>query len=417
MKDIKYIGYYATPDCNPSRNIPLAGRNKMDYTIDVLSKIVNNVEIISPATIKRGEKGCHSKVEKLKSNVSLRLFYNITDCNRLTGRINSLASRIQLLIYLIQHTNKNSIVLVYHSLALIKVISIAKYFRKFRMILELNEIYSDVAPVYEKYRDKELSITQRADAFLFPNDLMNSFFNKEGKPSVIGYGVYSATSRLANKRDDGLIHVVYAGTLDPAKGGAAAAAAAFLPENYHIHILGFGSQDLIDNLNRQITDLKRKTKCKITYDGILDGDDFTSFLQSCHIGLSTQNPDARFNGTSFPSKVLTYLANGLQVVSIDIPAISKSKLAPAISFYKYQTPQDIASAIQGVVDFSPHYDLLQQLDKNFNSDMKEVLTEFGQTDNIPNESFMGGGKHLAFSDLYVQNFNHGDVALDKRLIA
>lgn len=54
MKEIKYIGYYATPETTPARNVPLAGRNKMDYTIEVLSKIVDRVEILSPATITKG---------------------------------------------------------------------------------------------------------------------------------------------------------------------------------------------------------------------------------------------------------------------------------------------------------------------------------------------------------------------------
>lgn len=379
MSEIKYIGYYATPDSNPPRDIPLAGRNKMDYTIDVLSRIADSVEIISPASIQRGEKGVQTTVEKVKSNVTLRLFRNIANRNRLTGYINFLSSRIQLLIYLIRNTDKDSVVLAYHSLALIKVISIAKRIRKFKLILELNEIYSDVAPQYEKYRRKEEFIIKKADAFLFPNDLMDSIFNKEDKPSVIEYGIYSAANRLAKKRDDGLIHVVYAGTLDPAKGGAAAAAAAaFLPENYHIHILGFGSKEQIDNLNLQIAELKNKTECRVTYDGLLDGDDFIRFLQTCHIGLSTQNPDAKFNDTSFPSKVLTYLANGLQVVSIDISAISKSNLAPAISFYKTQSPQDIAAAIQSVTDFSPHYDLLQQLDTIFQSDISYMINTICQ---------------------------------------
>ncbi len=59
-----------------------------------------------------------------------------------------------------------------------------------------------------------------------------------------------------------------------------------------------------------------KTKCKITYDGAFYVKKYYEFLQKCHIGLSTQNPYEPFNNSSFPSKVLVYMANGLRVVSV-----------------------------------------------------------------------------------------------------
>jgi len=376
MKEIKYIGYYAIPDCNPSRNIPLAGRNKMDYTIDVLSKIVDSVEIISPATITKGQKSTRTTVHQIKPNVSLRLFGNITNRNKVTSYFNYISSRLQLLCYLLRHADKDTIVLVYHSLALINVIRFAKRIRKFKLILELNEIYSDVNPIYEKYRKKESSIINVADAFIFPNDLMSDLFNSKERDYAVCSGIYKHETRFSQKFDDGKIHVVYAGTLDPSKGGAAAAAAAAeLPANYHIHILGFGSPQQVEDFKRLVNEIQAKAKATLSYDGVLDGMDFLTFLQKCDIGLSTQIPDAKFNDTSFPSKVLTYLANGLQVVSIDIPAISKSKLAPAIKFYANQNSQDIANAIMSVTDFAPHYTLLEELGASFESDMANIINK------------------------------------------
>lgn len=371
---IKYIGYYTTPDISPKRNAPLAGRNKMNYTIDVLSDVFGVVEILSPVNVIKGEKGTAGQIIDIKENVTLRLFRNFTNCNRLLARINFSLSRWLLLIHLLLHTNRDTVVLAYHSLALVRILKIAHKIKKFKLILEVNEIYSDVTPDVEKQRSKELSIIKQADAYLFPNDLMSDKLNENNKPYAVQYGILTPVAKLCEKRDDGKIHVVYAGTLDPAKGGAvaAASAAAHLPANYHLHILGFGSPRMVKNIKDIVNEINSKSASTLSYDGTLDGEDFTRFLQSCHIGLSTQNPDAKFNATSFPSKILTYLANGLQVVSIDIPAISQSAMSSDIYLYSNQSAKEIADAILSVNDFNPKSDLLNRLDRSFRAQLAEI---------------------------------------------
>lgn len=373
---IKYIGYYSTSEITPKRSIPLAGRNKMDYTISVLSRIFGKVEIISPATIMQGEREAKAAIVPINNKVSLRLFSSIRSINRLGNRLNYIFTQFQLLLYLLKNTSKDEPVLVYHSLAIAKVVKLAKKIKKFKLILELNEIYSDVTPKMAKRRKQEMGIISKADAFLFPNEQMNGMFNHAGRPHAVGYGNYQQTESLSKKFDDGKIHVVYAGTLDSSKGGAIASveAAAYINENYHLHILGFGSKSEIDNINHAIENIRNRSRCSITYDGQLDGKTFLEFLQKCHIGLSTQNPNARFNATSFPSKILTYFANGLQVVSVEIPAISDSKLHDHITFYKEQTPDSIAKAILSVKDFAPHYSLLDNLDARFEKDLRQLFS-------------------------------------------
>lgn len=375
-ESIKYIGYYSQPEITPKRSIPLAGSNKMDYTISVLSRIFDQVEIISPATVMRGEKGAKGGCFRINGKVSLRFFPSIGNRNRICGRINYILAKLKLFLYLLNNTSAGEPILVYHSLAITKELRLAKRIKKFKLILELNEIYSDVTSKMATRRKKEMNIIEAADAFLFPNEQMSGIFNSKGLPYAVEYGIYNPEKVRSKKFDDGKIHVVYAGTFDPAKGGAAAAAAAaaFLPENYHIHILGFGSQDQIENLERAIEYVKKTGKCSISYDGQLDGKKFTHFLQKCHIGLSTQDPNAKFNATSFPSKILTYLANGLQVVSIDIPAISDSKLHNAITFYTEQSPEKIAEAILSVNDFTTHCALLKNLDSGLEKDLRQLFS-------------------------------------------
>ena len=70
------------------------------------------------------------------------------------------------------------------------------------------------------------------------------------------------------------------------------------------------------------------------------------FIQKCDIGLSSQNPDGQYNTTSFPSKVLMYLSNGLSVVSIDIPVLRDSKVTKCIFYAKSKEGKDIAEALK-----------------------------------------------------------------------
>lgn len=95
---------------------------------------------------------------------------------------------------------------------------------------------------------------------------------------------------------------------------------------------------------------------------------YIDFLQTCQIGLSTQNPDAAFNNTSFPSKILSYMSNGLQVVSADIEAVRRAYgISGYIYYYQKQEPSDIANAILNV-DLDNPFDtraVVQSLDNRF----------------------------------------------------
>jgi hypothetical protein len=98
-------------------------------------------------------------------------------------------------------------------------------------------------------------------------------------------------------------------------------------------------------------------------------------LQKCHIGLSTQNLNATFNDTSFPSKVLTYLSNRLNVVSAKIPVVEQSCVGEWVSYYSKQTPKSIADAIINCKLYSPGQisRVLGDLDEKFKVDIVVFL--------------------------------------------
>lgn len=384
-KNIKYLAYYAEANNEQKRHFTLAATNKINYICYALHNIGFSIQIVSGSTT-YDRKECYSgSCRILNEYTTLKDFFTVPWGNPIFKVLSILLANIQLFIELMKISSKECVI-VYHSLGYMKVVQLTHFFKKYKLILEVEEVYADVVND-QKTRKKEINFLKTADAYIFPTQLLDQTINVENKPSVIIHGsylvepekVYKHRSQKTDDVSDKIIHCVYAGTFDPRKGGAIAAAAAaeYLPSNYHMHILGFGTDQEIDNMKYEISEIKKRSKASISYDGLLSGEEYIKFVQSCDIGLSTQNPEADFNATSFPSKILSYLANGLRVVSIRIPAIEKSNIAEKIYFYDKQTPHDIAKAIE-CVNTTDDYDsraLIQTLSDKFELELKSVLDE------------------------------------------
>lgn len=373
MKRIFYLGYYDVPDGKTS--VAPAATVKMSYIIKTLAKMGYSVEIVSASVNEAGGKHV-GETRKIGENVSLTTFDSNLGKNKILRAVRRQKHFHQLRKYLKNHVSAGDAILLYHSLGYYKLYKWLQKHRKAKVILEVEEIYCDVGKTRLASRRKELRSFDYANAYIFPTQLLDDEINAQKKPSVIIHGTYCAEEKCGQVFRDGKIRVVYAGTLDPRKGGAQAAAAArFLPKGYHVHILGFGSEIDKQNLLKTIDEVSEKAECTITYDGVKRGAEYIRFIQSCDIGLSTQNPDAAFNATSFPSKILSYMANGLRVVSIRIPTIEQSAIGDYMYYYDEQTPEKIAEAIKRV-DLNDGYDsrkIIGTLDEKFTREMNELL--------------------------------------------
>ena len=268
------------------------------------------------------------------------------------------------------------VVVVYHSLYISKLIVDMKQKKGFKLILELEEIYQDVVECSESLALCEKRVIDIADGFILAvKNLLHEI--PQNRPYIVINGTYKTEVDKSVSFNDNKIHCIYAGTFDTTKGGAAAAAATaeFLPSNYHIHILGFGTEKQKNNLLALIDRVQKKAKCTLTYDGLKSGEEYITFLQKCHIGLCTQIPDAKYVETSFPSKILVYLANGLRVLSARIPAVEKSDVGSLINYYNKQSPQEIANAIMKIDindNFNPR-EHLKKLDVNCGKALKDLI--------------------------------------------
>lgn len=370
---MKYLTFYDT-DTNKAenRNIVLSSSNKLSYMFEAMHDAGLNFDIVS-ASGSLGNRPLSAKKTPLFEGVHLWLPASLGRPCKPVRVLDRLFIRIQLFFKLFG-MKKGETLVVYHSLFYMNLVKVIKRLKKVKLVLELEEIYGDVMED-DRTSQKELDFCKLADAYIFPTELLNEKINIANKPSVIIHGTYKVEEKLADKFNDGKIHIVYAGTLDPRKGGSVAAAAGkFLDGRYHIHILGFGGDEEKKILFDEIERVSKGSDCKVTYDGLLSGEEYLKFLQSCHIGLSTQNPNAKFNDTSFPSKILSYMANGLKVVSVRIPAIETSAIGDYISYYEEQTPQKIAEAIKNIKNFeSESQNVILKLDETFMLDIVKLL--------------------------------------------
>lgn len=377
---MKYLAVYDAPNNQEqNRDVALAATNKVTYICNAINRAGINVQIISASTTKN-RKGCKGKTASVSNGTTVKLFSCWGRGNVIKRAIGRKLFSLKLFWYLLFNIASDETLIVYHSVAYARMVTLLRKLKKFRLVLEIEEIYADVNGK-EKDRKKEYRVFAMADAYIFPAEQLNQKINTKGKPYTLICGTYQVEPdrhiRFDSPEAQQKIHCVYAGTFDPRKGGAQMAilAARYLPQNYHMHILGFGSAKDTEETMQLLEQVKKESKCTLTYDGCLQGEEYICFLQSCHIGLSTQNPDAAFNNTSFPSKILSYMANGLQVVTVRIPVVEESTVGQWMHFYNKATPEAIAEAIMGV-DWNHADDgrtVIKELDGKFVKNIKALL--------------------------------------------
>ena len=374
LHPMKYIGFYANPAFqNQCRMSSPAADNKMDYICTALNRNYLDVNIISPSWTTAGQGFFRGGKVKLNERTNTVLFSTFGSKIKMLKRLKYVWAYFRLFLFLILHVERNETILVYHSQYLSWPVRTAKKIRRFRMILEVEEIYADVPGTKKRLDKAETELIDCADAYLFSTELLRDRVAKSAVNTVL-YGSYTIPLQHAEHKVDGKIHLLYAGIIDSHKLGAfrAIEATKYLSGRYVLHIIGFGETE---KLCVQIDLLNKTNTCKIVFDGLKTGDEYIAYCQNCDIGLSTQSMAGKYQNTSFPSKILSYLSMGLHVVSCETECVRKSAVGSLVSYYKEDTPEAIADTIMSV-DLSQPYDsrnVIRELDLQFVEDIKKLL--------------------------------------------
>lgn len=346
-----YVGYMDSLQSKYPHFVSPAGSSKMKYITDVLYECGIDVHIISMARpLLPGVNFCKSEIIEISKGQDLFYLPFITSDIVFFRKISVICQMFYLLLYILFKVHRNDIVTVYHSLSYASIMILLKKIIGFKLILEVEEIYSDVKNVMYINSLAEKKLFSLADAFFFPTEMLDEKVNNRKKPSLIIYGNYNASEIVSEKMKDGKIHVVYSGTFNERKGGVFSAinAAKYLNSNFHIHITGYGTENEIENVKKNINDVLQGNSCSLSYDGFISEMEFNSYIQKFNIGLCTQNPDDILSSSCFPSKILLYMSNGLTVLSSKAPAVVNSRLASKIFFYEMKDPVFIAQRIKEI---------------------------------------------------------------------
>ena len=287
-----YLTYYQPKSITDLKlKISPAGQQKSAYLIEKLDNIGKEYTVICLAESDTKD-GSHRTIEfNMSKHGKFVLWKEFAKPNKVAGKLHYYYRRQQLKQFL-SGLNPCDTVIAYHSLQTADIFYTYKRKKGFKFVLELEEIYQDVVNCGAQKAAWERKVITAADGYILATEALSKEI-PAGRPYIVVNGTYHSEPEREGCFNDGKVHCVYAGTFDPTKGGAAAAAAAeFLPENYHVHILGFGTEEQKKQLQESIASVQKKTKCTLTYDGLKSGEEYIQFLQKCHIGLCTQIPDA-----------------------------------------------------------------------------------------------------------------------------
>ena len=350
------------------RNPPSA--QKVDYVIESLNKLGYKVNYVSLSESANNKVYMPKKL-KLSENTDFYL------CPHIPGKYReSFTFRWLVHIYAPMHIKKGDILLVYHTNGMRNDI-LRKLANKYDMtfIYEVEELYEYAhTQVSTALAEEEIGFLQCPDKYIFCSEILAETVNRKKLPYLVLEGYYKYSKKDAEAFNDGKIHCVYGGIIDGVKGGAfrAVRCAKYLPPNYVIHILGFGD---INGLKAEIRDNQSYGGATVVYEGLKSGDEYIDFISRCDIGLSLMTMREDINNTSFPSKLVLYLACGLRVVAGKVKILEISEMSRLISFYDTDSPEAIANAIQSI-DMSEPYDskkIMDELDNRFLDELDELL--------------------------------------------
>lgn len=308
-KHIFFAGYYDVVGSPTKRKVSLASKQKTDYLILLLKKMGYSITVFSCAEVKE----VRFREEHLVVDNNLEYYFAPSFYKNKLFRKMSYFLSMRWLKKKIINNCLNSIVVSYHSINLIKALQTAKRKINFKLVSEVEEIYSDTEH-FLKNKKMEMSFFEICDAFVTITDKLNQIVNPRNKPHVTFYGPYDYFSACEKEKFGNEINMVYAGTSSKEKGGLKNSLILMknLSEKFKLHLL---ISDNISSAFQQVEEVLGKNSKKIAFIGQKQGDDLKLYLSKCDIGLALQNIDLGFNESSFPSKTLLYYCCGLSVLS------------------------------------------------------------------------------------------------------
>ena len=288
-----YVAFYVSVEDNARRQ-NIAGVEKANYIIKTFNDLGNTVTILSNAKSAKNRGIGIERIRLSDKGIYLLTFASLRKGKRIWDVLNAVYGLIQLFLYLLLFVHKDDTVCVYHSMGYRGLFTFIRRIKKFKYILEVEELYQYFDANKSNYKKKENEVLSEPDAFIFSNFLMENEVNKGQKPSVFVNGVYRNKKCLLHvnrneNKENKIVRLVYAGGLEQQKGiGKILDVINFLDDCYEVRIIGFGSEEDTQKVKKRVRELNKRGK-KVIFDGIKVGEDYNFYLQQCDIGLCIQD--------------------------------------------------------------------------------------------------------------------------------
>ena len=378
MQKIYYVGNYSGKECKYRKptNENYAGTMKMKFIIEELKKLGYFVEVVSLAVDRSIVKAREERIRIDDKEEHYFVPYhgiNILGHVRATGA-NAVKS---LYSYLYNTVQEGDVVIVYHAYAYSKEMDKLKQKKSIRLIKQIEEVYClshyDVLDKSKLATEEQMFVN--SDAYLMINEgLARKYAN--GKPYAVSYGNYL----VYNERDinmTGDIGIVYTGLISRDRGAfSSIESMKYLPDNYSLHILGFGNDEDMVKMRELMSEINDKSE-RVFFYGTKTGDEYTEFLSHHQLGLCIMDTKDEIAENAFPSKILAYLGNSLLVVASKSKCIVKSKVSEHMIYCDDNEPEKIAQAILSIPKKIYHNPskLLKELEEDFRKELQNVIME------------------------------------------
>lgn len=382
---LHYFSYYLDAGMEAQRGASPASFAKIEYTKTALLAAGVDLRLVSTAIAKPGAGSLPREEREVGSHERHIYLPSRRFPSRLSFPVTQALMWLQIVRYLLTQVRRGDMVMAYHSPAYLRPFRVARRLKRFRLILEVNEVYATVWDQYASRRPSEEAFIREADAHLFVSSIAAGEFSG-GKPYAVSHGTYALPERRAWPVEDGQTHAVYAGVVDHRRGAELAAQSALhLPADHVVNILGFGADDAVRRLRQVVAEVNAEAgREAVVFHGEKRGQDLTDFLHRCHVGLNTHRYEpSELEGARycFPSKVSLYLTHGLPVVSSELEVVTESPLAEFVTFYRDDDPASVAAAVVEAVkrvgdmaeDRIPQ-SLIKKLDRDFHASLWRLLS-------------------------------------------
>ena len=365
---IIYFGFSTDLKKNCHVNLPSA-ISQSDYTFKVISEVTKAEYFYCTNYTKHKTKND----KKFPMRMRLGFFSNFIDSFYALKEIK-------------KRKNVKKIIL-YHSLIFFFLVLLLRFLKK-NVTLQINEIYSNeklYSSIIKNLMEK-IMIYLSFDYILSTKELIKQIPNKKFStnkiPIISGplHLKYFNNKNLKNyiRKKNSFLSLVYAGLIDKIKLEGAFMSvelAKFLNDKkFRIYIYGYGNDEIVSELKKNIKNSNKKYSTKVYFKGCLSPLQIIPSIKKYHIGLVLQKQKP-FAQTSFPSKALTYLSAGLFPVFSYSKPIQKWVADNNIGYvYKNNNLYDLAIYLKKI-DYLDRKEIIMSAQRVHES-TKKILSKF-----------------------------------------